>query len=907
MASFPAMKTQAKVALLLVAAGAAVGGYYLWKRRSAGDGSATARVPAALQRVGVAGGGEGQRAITDPDPAGDLVLEGQVIDAAEKPVAGAVVRIDSVPERQTTSDAGGSFAFDALIGRDYTLVAEAGDAQAGPVRVRLAGTTEPVILRLVPGGALEVRVRSSEGAAPIAGATVELREVGSRSATTDAQGLARFSAIGHAWPVLWVSAPGHAPHARLIETSGVPGATDRQLVELTRGAPVAGRVLDPAGKPIAGARVLADPVAEPFPVFDHDRDAVTSDDQGNWRIPALAAGTYRFIAHHAGFAQTATAPTALDGQNPRTGIDIRMEPGASVAGIVRDAAGQPVAAALVRVVTTAGTVSWRLQREAYSDADGRFRIGGLARLPASALAIHDLGSSPIVALDLAARPEQEIELQLSIAGTLAGTVVTGGGEPVPEAQVLAEPEWTGAVDERPTWRVRGALMLIADAGGAFKFTGVPPGRYRLRAAHPGAPYSALELHPGQPAEAGATGVKVVLPAEGTITGRVSYADGSAPELFTVSVGGSTPVPFAGDGGKFSLRGPGGKQNLNVEGPGFAPKLVPAVAIPEGGKVDVGTVTVEKGRSVAGRVVDADGVPVGGAIVAAGLLLSGGGAEVHIPSESIAAQQTTTDERGEFLMRGFGDHPLVVVAEHPQKGRAPSVAIPRHLVSARVELVLQATGGLDGKVTRAGQPLPGTVMIANPRGATRSNFFVISGPDGTFSFDKLSAGPYLVMAMIGSGGGRPKDMHLRAVDVVAGARGRADIEVPVGTGSLGISAVADDGSPVMAASVALLSMVVDAPNMEVLREMGVPEGLESGSMYVRMAMGGRPAMFEALQPGRYSTCVVPIPADPNDPQSMQRIGPMMERLPMECQPVDVTAAAGQSAAVTVPAAWTKPPQ
>src|SRR5690606_18611263 len=103
------------------------------------------------------------------------------------------------------------------------------------------------------------------------------------------------------------------------------------------------------------------------------------------------------------------------------------------------------------------------------------------------------------------------------------------------------------------------------------------------------------------------------------------------------------------------------------------------------------------------------------------------------------------------MSGFGPQNLVIVAGKDGVGRARSVSVPRGPDGAVIDLVLEAVGGADGKVVRDGQPLPDTVVIANPLGAIGSNFFVVTGPDGSFAFDALSPGEYFIYPMMGGGG------------------------------------------------------------------------------------------------------------------------------------------------------------
>src|SRR4051812_43580093 len=58
--------------------------------------------------------------VIDAEPAGALRVEGQVVDAESQGVGGATVVISARPPRTVVTEADGSFAFDHLIGRQYT-------------------------------------------------------------------------------------------------------------------------------------------------------------------------------------------------------------------------------------------------------------------------------------------------------------------------------------------------------------------------------------------------------------------------------------------------------------------------------------------------------------------------------------------------------------------------------------------------------------------------------------------------------------------------------------------------------------------------------------------------------------------------------------------------------------------
>jgi hypothetical protein len=345
----------------------------------------------------------------------------------------------------------------------------------------------------------------------------------------------------------------------------------------------------------------------------------------------------------------------------------------------------------------------------------------------------------------------------------------------------------------------------------------------------------------------------------------------------------------------------------VAGPTFTQKVVSGVKID--GDQDLGTITVERGRSISGRVLDAQGSPVAGARVAAGLLLTGSGSELHIPDESIGAQDTETDESGRFALSGFGPQVLTVVAGREGVGRSAPLRIPRGPESVEVDLVLAEVGALEGTLSRNGRPLGDTVMIANPVSAMKSNFFVITGPDGSFAFDLLPVGRYIVVPLIGGGGGKPKDVFARATTVTAGGRAKVKIDFTDGTGKLTVAVLTDDGAVVPFSQVVLLGATVDAPTMEAMRDGDfVGRMLAEGRVvpfYTRQAMGA-PAQFDALVSGPYTACAVPYAVDPNDPNAMMALREQGEAAPMKCAHVTIDERAGpQALEVRVPVEWTRP--
>ena len=83
---------------------------------------------------------------------------------------------------------------------------------------------------------------------------------------------------------------------------------------------LAGRVLDPAGHPVAHARVLV--LAGPGPVPDIAQ--LTAAD-GRFALPAPRAGRYRLAAHAAGFVPVESS-VEVGGVDPAPETDIVLRP-----------------------------------------------------------------------------------------------------------------------------------------------------------------------------------------------------------------------------------------------------------------------------------------------------------------------------------------------------------------------------------------------------------------------------------------------------------------------------------------------------------------------------------------------------------------------------------------------------
>jgi hypothetical protein len=188
--------------------------------------------------------------------------------------------------RARRTDAAGRVRFEGVPAGSVTVVAavdgEAGVREVVAVEVPRSGEAEVgpaarTVALASRGGVVTGRVTRAGSAGPVANvwvhATAARKDASfttypSRSAPTDAEGRFRIEGLGVGWVTVFVQGDGFLsvglervrddaddPLARRTDAAGVLDVA----LEVVEAAPVVGRVVDPAGRPIAGARVELDP------------------------------------------------------------------------------------------------------------------------------------------------------------------------------------------------------------------------------------------------------------------------------------------------------------------------------------------------------------------------------------------------------------------------------------------------------------------------------------------------------------------------------------------------------------------------------------------------------------------------------------------------------------------------
>jgi len=175
-------------------------------------------------------------------------------------------------------------------------------------------------------------------------------------------------------PLLLVTAPGYEP----MVVGPITRSTNGLIVRLPRGSGPGGIVLDAAGQPVPGAKVLYGADHESFGLrytgelmeWGNLEARAMTDAEGRFTIPQRLNGRRLFVSHAAGWA-------IRDESDLSPGMRIRLEPWAVVTGRLITTNGTPVASAALTLdfagaPATPGHPSVTIKSSTRTGPDGRF-------------------------------------------------------------------------------------------------------------------------------------------------------------------------------------------------------------------------------------------------------------------------------------------------------------------------------------------------------------------------------------------------------------------------------------------------------------------------------------------------------------------------------------------------------
>ncbi len=511
--------------------------------RARAEGRRPAFVRTRMSPEGAAGG-----PLTIKIEGGEPVA-GVVVDGTGAPVVGATVAILATRNGEdpgeflygrifSTTDAKG--AFKAWVGRGEKKLRAVVDAQGFPATItsEFAAGAKELRFVLLAGASVNVSVVASDDGAPVAGAQVAMMVADKDMDKPDGSGGFLFGVTDAAGKVAFLSPPGRiemllVSHSEFAPSAGAPGREGRGgmggspldgdipkeivsdkpatlTVKLARGITLVGKVLDPEGKPIAGATLRS------FSFGLGGAPATRSEADGAFRLTGLVVPTQGMgmpgsmvMVKASGWVQppkemSVDVSKAVNGELAH---DFTLAPSSTISGRVVGPDGAPVAGAKVTAVlgNLGGGLGFLFgDSSAYTSADGRYVLkdlevsGGSPYDGAMATRMPGGGEAPKKAPEARVRVELEgfvpltsapfpaaqgtameaPELALSRGQELAGIVRDPNGRPAVGATVAwsaVRAPGDGAADMNPFRRGDGP-KTVTDDDGSYRLVGLPQGK-----------------------------------------------------------------------------------------------------------------------------------------------------------------------------------------------------------------------------------------------------------------------------------------------------------------------------------------------------------------------------------------------------------------------------------------------
>jgi hypothetical protein len=492
---------------------------------------------------------------------------------------------------------------------------------------------------------------------------------------------------------------------------------------------VSGRVIaDDGGEPIRNARVTVTPSIPNAPV-------VRSDGDGHFAF-AVAGGSVRVIADRTGYARGEAAI------QPGHAVEIRLRRAAAVSGRILDQSGDPVIGAQVEVERLLDTGSTALIKSTPTDDNGEYRIGGLAR-----------------------------------------------------GRVILAVRFTPASNS--PLRVIGADETILDAPSRLFFPGVASSREAQR----------IDLKDGDDRSmdmtvpAGSSGVmdarimtslraapdRRVASGRSALRGRVITPDGQGIARASVTLMRKDDIlpertAMTDNEGRFAFAAlPAETLRLAARKDGYAPARDEEIVLPGFPSIGAGPVvtltehdsrsieiTLVRHRAITGYVTDERGDAVEGARVELLVVRYAAGRRSLVPAD---VQSRMTDDRGYFRVFGVPPGSYIVSAGVGALGSADvagyartyfpgsieaaqarfvSVGAAEDVTAIDIALERTPTARVSGQMLdAAGEPTTGGAVRLTPAGRSSALRNVSAGAriarDGTFDFDNVAPGDYIVRA------------------------------------------------------------------------------------------------------------------------------------------------------------------
>ncbi|MDK2971173.1 MAG: hypothetical protein PWP23_928 [Candidatus Sumerlaeota bacterium] len=556
----------------------------------------------------------------------------------------------SSSSQKTTTDPGGSFTVENLPYGLYSLDATAdgylrypGPGGTAEVRLLPDEKPEPVELFLARGGTVSGCVLDASGA-PVGGAFVNLYNTpgapvrintSKLQATADDSGNFEIDGIpldtdvyltASATPLggkIPLDAQGTADSASTALYGLAKGKSDPIIltqflstanvtIRLTIGGPLTVNVMDENGSALVDVDVS----------ISHDEFSGDGTPAA-WKGKTTSSGKYTFANVPAGVGTAYASKSGYIGSSTRFAVQdgspsevtLTLESGLSIEGYVVDDAGIPFQEGYVDARGESGA---RGSGRGSIDARGHFTIDGLGegnfKLIAYATRQTPTGKHTVrrevTGVDV--RTTEEV-IQVPMNGRVDGVVVDQEtDDPISGASITISGTYEVRSGSKASFK---SSTSAKEPPGEFSFRSLPPGDYRLSIS--ASNYLSTTLD----------GITVDSPGTFSV-GRIALAQGAALTATVVAEDTEKPISGAtvvldpsGRSGKTNSKGvvriaslPADVYTLQVSHSQYLSKTVKLVQVPEEGDVDAGTIKLDPGGRLVGRVTDDVSKPVKGALV-----------------------------------------------------------------------------------------------------------------------------------------------------------------------------------------------------------------------------------------------------------------------------------------------------
>jgi hypothetical protein len=576
-----------------------------------------------------------------------------------------------------------------------------------------------------------------------------------------------------------------------------------------RWATLAGRVVDPQGRPVRSASVSARGPAS---------RAVESGPGGAFELEGLPAGGYLLYARQGEWASAPLGPIPLAPGEEVRELVVILEIGAALSGAVVDARdGSPVAGASV----SAGAAVARC------DERGRYRLAGLpgGTLAVTAAADGFVPRSAHVELTLG-RERQGADIHLERGARVRG-FIRAGAEGVAGAQIF----WARYGFAARLSQVEG--FATSGPGGAFEGT-VPAGRLEIvgrAAGYAEARSDEMEVLAGEERRQ-----DLSLGSGGAVFGQVRDATGAGVPGCRMSGFDSVHGRETGSG----TSGPVGQYWIA----GLPQAVYVVVATCAAGRAEVSGIKVSEGEQVSvdlalgtgvigGRVVDGAGAAVAGAAI---LVRQDGSAA---PGEALSRSGAD----GDFEVRGLSPSSRFALKAVAQGGTSPEVG--GLAPGMRDVALVVGSGVLAGRVVGdRREPVSDFTVYAEPSelggGRSRSQRFL--SPNGGF---RMALAPGVYAVRVGAPGYAPAGVP--AVEVRA--QGSRPLTIALARGAtLRGRALDPKGAPVPFARVATVPNLLWAFGRAAPVPSGAAASADASGAFVLSGVPAGPAKLFAYKEG-----------------------------------------------------------